>query len=92
MSARRLRVLPDLGLYEIHVGALCGVHVGKLIVITHRHATIVGRLDQVPAPSLTKPLLVVELGERHTLALHPSKVVKVVPDSHKATVVVEPRE
>lgn len=88
---RRLRVLPELGPYEVHVGALTKAHVGKLVALTRKRATVVGRLDHVPMESLTKPLLIVQLGDYRT-PLHPSEVVMVIPDSHKATVIVEPRK
>lgn len=88
---RRLRALPELGPYEIHVGSLNETHVGKLVAITRKRATVVGRLDHNPMESLTKPLRIVQLGDYRT-PMHPSEVVTVIPDTHKAMVTIEARE
>lgn len=86
---RRLRSVPELGPFEINVGALSDVHVGKLIALALKRNTLTGRLMHVPMQSMgDKRLLVVQLGD-FSRALHASDVVMVVPDSHKATVVIE---
>lgn len=88
---RRLRALPELGPYEVYVAALSKVHVGKLVAITRKRTTLTGRLDHVPMESVIKPLLIVQLGDYQT-PMYPSETVIVIPDTHKATVVVEPRQ
>lgn len=87
---RRLQAVPALGPYEIHVGALSDVHVGRTVLVAKRNNTVTGRLQHVPLQSMgDKRLLVVDLGEFRT-ALHPAAKVWVVPDGYKARVVIEP--
>lgn len=76
----RLKAVADLGPYEINVG--------KLVAVRSDRNTLTGRLQSVPLESVTKPALVVRLGDYST-ALHPADVVIVVPDGYKATVVIE---
>lgn len=86
---RRLRAVPELGPYEIHVGALSKTHVGLVVAIVRKQNTLTGRLRAVPAESQVKPLLVVELGDFRK-GMHPSEKVMVIPDGYRATVSVAP--
>ncbi len=90
-APRRLQAVPDLGPFEIHVGALSAAHVGLTVAVARRHNTLTGRLSGVPLQSMgDKRLLVVDLGDFRT-ALHPAAKVWVVPEGYRATVVIEPR-
>lgn len=51
----RLKAVADLGPYEINVGALSAVHVGKLVAVRSERNTLTGRLQSVPSGSVTKP-------------------------------------
>lgn len=86
---RRLQAVPDLGPYEINVGALSSHHVGLTVIVVRKHNTLTGRLMYVPSESMTKPLLVLQLSDFST-ALHPADVVTVVPENYKATITVAP--
>lgn len=84
---RKLQAVPELGPYEVNVGALSKTHVGKIVAISRRRATVTGRLDHVPMESV--------LHDQQRLGrtpMHPSEAVMVVPDTHKATVVIERKE
>ncbi|OMC37262.1 hypothetical protein A5742_09965 [Mycolicibacterium fortuitum] len=91
---RRLRAVPDLGPYEIHVGALVEHHVGLTVVLRKRLSDgrsnlLTGPLRYVPTAAKVKPLLVVQIGDYST-GLHPSSTVMVIPNGYKATVTVAP--
>lgn len=91
---RRLQAVPDLGPYEIHVGALTQRHVGLTVVLRKRLSDsrsnlLTGPLRCVPTTSQVKPLLVVQIGDYST-GLHPSAKVMVIPEDYKATVTVAP--
>ena len=86
---RRLQVVADPGPYEIHVGALSSVHVGLTMAVRRGRNILTGPLMYPPAESMTKPLLVLQLGD-FRVALHPATAVMVVPDDYKATITVSP--
>ena len=92
---RRLQAVPDLGPYEIHVGALANHHVGLTVVLRkplsdgRSNLLTTGPLRYVPTASQVKPLLVVQIGDYST-GLHPSSTVMVIPEDYKATVTVTP--
>lgn len=86
---RRLHAVPDLGPYEVNVGALSQAHVGQLVIICLKRNTFTGRLMSVPLESQTKPLLVVQLGDI-SRGMHPAAKVTVVPDGYRAAVTIEP--
>lgn len=88
--ARQLRAVAELAPYEVHVGALDHHHVGLTLMVRRGRTLLVGRLKHVPAKSMTKPLLVLQIGEFH-VAMHPTAAVAVVPDGCKATINVTPR-
>lgn len=87
---RRLQAVPDLGPYEINVGALTQHHVGLIVIIVRRHSTLCGQLVGVPMESLTKPLLIVELSDFVRVPLHPAFAVHVVPKGYKASISIDP--
>lgn len=88
---RRLQSVPDLGPYEIHVGALSKHHVDQTMVVRQRRNLLTGPLLSVPTQSMGNPsLLVVQIGDFST-ALHPSTVVMIIPDGYQATVSVAQR-
>ena len=87
---RRLQLVPELGPYEINVGALSSVHVGLTVAVRQGRNTLTGPVMYVPAESMTKPLLVLRLGI-FDVALHPAATVMVVPVGYKATVVIAPK-
>ncbi|OKH80150.1 hypothetical protein EB73_33860 [Mycobacterium sp. SWH-M3] len=91
---RRMQAVPDLGPYEIHVGALAQRHVGLTVVLRKRLSDgrsnlLTGPLRYVPEASQVKPLLVVQIGD-YSAGLHPSAKVMVIPEGYKATVTVAP--
>lgn len=89
--ARRLKAVPELGPYEIHVGALSMNHVDQTIVVRRKRNLLIGPLLREPSQSTGNPsLLVLQIGDFST-ALHPSATVMVVPDDYKATVTVAPK-
>lgn len=87
---RRLQAVPELGPYEIHVGALAKCHVGLTIVVRRGRNLLTGPLLYVPAASQVPPKLVLQVGD-FSVALHPANVVMVIPTDYKATVSVSPR-
>jgi hypothetical protein len=87
----RLRAVPDLGPYEINVGALSSHHVGLIVAVRRGRNILTGPLSYPPSESQTKPFLVLHLGDFST-ALHPAQVVMVIPDGYKATITVAPKE
>lgn len=88
---KRLQAVPDLGPYEINVGALSSTHVGLIIAVRRGRNTLTGPLLYPPSKSVTKPLLVLQLGQ-FTVALHPAAAVMVVPEGYKATITIGPTE
>lgn len=88
---RRLQAVPELGPYEINVGALTSRHVGLTIAVRRGRNTVTGPLSYKPAPSMTKPLLVCRLGD-FDVALHPAGAVLVVPEDYKVTITIAPAE
>ncbi|MBY6388893.1 hypothetical protein HG717_34050 [Rhodococcus erythropolis] len=88
--SRRLQPVPELGPYEINVGALSTAHVGQIIAVRRGRNTLTGPLLFPPAKSVTKPLLVLRLGE-FSVALHPAAAVMVVPEGYKTTITIAPR-
>lgn len=88
--SRRLQPVPELGPYEINVGALSATHVGQIIAVRRGRNTLTGPLLFPPAKSMTKPLLVLRLGE-FSVALHPAAAVMVVPEGYKTTITIAPR-
>lgn len=89
--SRRLQPVPELGPYEINVGALSTAHVGQTIALRRGRNTLTGPLLFPPAKSVTKPLLVLRLGQ-FSVALHPAAAVMVVPEGYKTTITIAPRE
>lgn len=83
----RLQLVPELAPYEIAVGALCAAHVGKIVVVKVNRNVLMGPLMSLPSKSVSKPLLVLRVGE-FSKALHPGDVVTVVPSDHKVTITV----
>lgn len=89
--SRRLQAVPELGPFEMHVGALSTAHVGLTIAVARRHNTLTGPLRHVPMQSMgDKRLLVLQLGDFST-ALHPAAKVWVIPDGYRATVNIAAR-
>lgn len=88
---RRLQPVPDLGPYEINVGALSATHVGHIIAVRRGRNILTGPLIYPPSKSVTKPLLVLYLGD-FPVALHPAAAVMVVPDGYKTTITIAPKE
>jgi hypothetical protein len=86
---KRLQAVPDLGPYEINVGALSSTHVGLIIAVRRGRNTLTGPLLYPPSKSVTKPLLVLQLGQ-FTVALHPAAAVMVVPEGYKVTITIGP--
>lgn len=85
-----LRPVGDLGPYEVHVGAL-GVHyVGVTVVVQRGRNILTGPLMELPAESMTKPLLVLRVGD-FSVALHPTTSVLVVPHGCQAVVTLTPQ-
>lgn len=89
-AARRLRVVPELGPYEIHAGALSDVHVGLTVALCRKRNTVTGPLRYLPAESQVKPLLVLSIGD-FSVGVHPTEKVTVIPADYRARVVVESR-
>jgi hypothetical protein len=87
---RHLRSVDELGPSEVHVGALASRHVGLMVVVRRGRNVLAGRLMGVPSASMTKPLLVLQVGD-FPVALDPTAVVLTVPDGCKATVTVTPQ-
>lgn len=87
---RWLQAVPELGPYEIHVGALAKCHVGLTVVVRRGRNLLTGPLRFVPAPSQVAPKLVLQVGD-FSVALHPANTVMVIPADFKATVSVSPR-
>lgn len=87
---RRLQSVPELGPYEVNVGALSSVHVGLTVVVRRGRNLLTGPLVYVPAESQIKPLLVLQVGDFST-GMHPASKVMVIPDGYKATVTVAPK-
>ncbi|MCT7372675.1 hypothetical protein [Mycolicibacterium llatzerense] len=88
--ARQLRAVAELAPHEVHVGALDSHHVGLTLMVRRGRTVLVGPLISLPAPSMTKPLLVLQIGE-FRVAMHPTAAVAVVPNGCKATINVTPR-
>lgn len=87
---RRLQPVADLGPYEINVGALSARHVGLTIAVRRVRNILTGPLMHTPAESMTKPFLVLRVGD-FDVALHPGAVVMVIPEDYKATITVGPK-
>lgn len=83
----RLQPVPELGPYEINAGALSATHVGNIIAVRRGRNTLTGPLLCPPSKSMTKPLLVLQLGD-FSVALHPAAAVMVVPDDYKTTITI----
>lgn len=86
-----LRPVDELGPSEIHAGALAAHHVGLTVIVRRGSTVLAGRLMAVPTASMTKPLLVLRVGD-FQVALHPTAVVSTVPDGAKANITVAPRK
>lgn len=88
---RRLQPVADLvGPCEINVGALSARHVGLTIAVRRGRNILTGPLIHTPAKSMTKPFLVLRVGD-FDVALHPGAVVMVVPEDYKATITIGPK-
>lgn len=87
--SRRLQPVADLGPYEINVGALSSVHIGLTVALRRGRNTLTGPLMNLPAKSVTKPLLVLRLGD-FDAALHPATAVMVVPEGYRTTITIAP--
>lgn len=87
---RRLQAVVDPQPYEINVGALTASHVGLTVAVRRGRNILTGPLMGHPTESMTKPLLVLQLGD-FQVALHPGQVVMVIPDGYKATITVAAR-
>lgn len=87
---KRLHAVPELGPYDIHVGALCARHIGLTVAARRGRNTLTGPLMFPPTESRTKPLLVLHLGD-FAVALHPAATVIVVPENFQATIVIAPK-
>ncbi|WP_141245022.1 hypothetical protein [Mycobacterium avium] len=90
LRPRRLQPVADLGPYEINVGALSARHVGLTIAVRRGRNILTGPLMHPPAESMTKPFLVLRVGD-FDVALHPGAVVMVIPEDYKATITVGPK-
>lgn len=87
---KRLKAVADLGPYEINVGALSKHHVGLTVAVRRGRNLITGPLRYEPTESMTKPLLVLAVGDV-SVALHSADVVMVIPDDYRATITVAPK-
>lgn len=87
---KRLQAVADLGPYEINVGALSARHVGLTVAVRRRRNTLTGPLLHPPSKSMTKPLLVLQVGD-FQVALHPSAAVMVIPEDYRATITIAPK-
>lgn len=89
-----LRVLPDLGPYEIHAGALTATHIGKTIAVQTPSAVIAGPLTALEESLLQgRTRLILRISTNSTagdlrVGVHPSETVTVLPDRHKLSVTV----
>ncbi|OHU47279.1 hypothetical protein BKG82_26885 [Mycobacteroides chelonae] len=87
---RGLHAVSELRPYEVHVGALTDQHVGLTVAVRRGLNVLTGPLDGVPTESMTRPLLVLDVGD-FSVALHPTAVVTVVPDNARLTITVAPK-
>lgn len=76
MPTPHLRLVPDLGAYQIHAGALRKTHIGKLIGTTHHETAILGRLKNLTNQG---SWIITRIGLQQ-LALRPTHPVYVLPD------------
>jgi hypothetical protein len=94
--APRLRLLPELDHYEIHVGSLNDTHVGRTVAVNTGVAVVAGQLESITESAVCgKARLVLRISGGATigslaLGLHPSHPVIVLPRDHKLTVTVTP--
>lgn len=95
--APRLRALPDLDHYEIHVGSLTSTHINRTIAIRTASAVITGPLASIGESTIdggARVLLRIRtdstIGEL-TLGLHPAHLVTVLPSDHTLTVAIAPK-
>jgi hypothetical protein len=89
-----LRPVGELQPFEVNVGSLSESHLNMVVGVRWQGMSIAGRMCQLPTPSLTRPLLIVRLGDRGQLplALHPADAVLIVPEGHRAAIVISPRD
>lgn len=85
-----LRPVDDLGPSEVHVGALGPQHQGLTVVVRRGRNVLTGPLIGTPSASMTKPLLVLQVGD-FRVALQPTASVLVVPDGGKAVITLTPQ-
>lgn len=89
---RRPALIPvgDLGPSEVHVGALGSQHQGLTVIVRRVRNVLTGPLMGLPSPSVTRPLLVLQVGD-FRVALHPTASVLVVPEGGKAVITLKPQ-
>ncbi|TCJ89934.1 hypothetical protein [Nocardia alba] len=95
--AHRLRALPNLDHYEIHVGSLTSNHIDRTIAIRTASAVITGPLASISESLIeggARVLLRIRtdstIGEL-TLGLHPAHLITVLPPHHTLTVAIAPK-
>ena len=88
MPTPHLRLVPDLGAYQIHAGALRKTHIGKLIGTTHHETAILGRLKNLTDQGNR---IITRIGLQQ-LALRPTHPVYVLPDDQRFTITNDPKE
>lgn len=88
--SRRLHVLPDLGPYQIHAGALTKAHLGATVIVRRGRSVLIGPLTSVQ-DSITKPRKTIQVGD-HTGNYGPTQLLTVVPEAFDATITLTAAE